>query len=141
MRRNGNETCAALELSGKLRLNRGISLAVRAIYYPGFTFGGPVGELGGSGLLAAVQVLQLGGTARFWWTAAVLVLLVTVHGAYWMFTHPVDNFGVRDVTTNKAARTFFGEHADAREVTGRPCVYYAPYRRRCLLAFAAALTH
>jgi hypothetical protein len=35
----------ALEFPGKLRLGKDAYLAVQQIYYPGFTFGGFVGEL------------------------------------------------------------------------------------------------
>ena len=37
----------ALELPGKLRLDREVYLQVQLIYYPGFTIAGGVGEVGG----------------------------------------------------------------------------------------------
>ncbi|MFM9469917.1 hypothetical protein ACKI1K_45495, partial [Streptomyces scabiei] len=37
----------ALEFPGKLRLDEPTYRAVQTIYYPGFTIGGLVGELGG----------------------------------------------------------------------------------------------
>ena len=37
----------ALEFPGKLRLDEPTYRAVQAIYYPGFTIGGLVGEFGG----------------------------------------------------------------------------------------------
>lgn len=44
----------ALELPGKLRLDKNTYVAVQAIYYPGFTIGGLVGELGGLLVLFAL---------------------------------------------------------------------------------------
>jgi hypothetical protein len=52
----------ALEFPGKLRLDEPTYRAVQAIYYPGFTIGGLVGEFGG--LLALIVLLASGGPPR-----------------------------------------------------------------------------
>jgi uncharacterized membrane protein len=81
----------ALEFPGKRRLSEAQYRTVQRIYYPGFTFGGmsePVGML----LLIALVVLTSVGTAAFWLTLGSLVSFVGVHVAYWVFTHPVNDF-------------------------------------------------
>lgn len=60
----------ALELPGKLRLDKDTYVAVQAIYHPGFTIGGLVGELGGLLVPFALLFLTPYVTQRFWWTAA-----------------------------------------------------------------------
>ncbi len=46
----------ALEFPGKLRLDEPTYRAVQAIYYPGFTIGGLIGEFGG--MLALVGLIH-----------------------------------------------------------------------------------
>ncbi len=85
----------ALELPGKLRLDRDTYLAVQTIYYPGFTFGG-FGE--GLGIIATLVLLLLTptGTTAFWWTLAGFVALLAMHAIYWIVTHPVNKFWLKD---------------------------------------------
>jgi hypothetical protein len=45
----------ALELPGKMRLDRETYIAVQSIYYPGFTIGGLFGE--GVGMIATLVLL------------------------------------------------------------------------------------
>jgi hypothetical protein len=97
----------ALELPGKLRLDKDTYIAVQAIYYPGFTIGGLVGEFGGMLLLFALLFLTPYGTERFWWTAAAFGLLISAHAVYWLVTHPVNNFWVKDVDMAGIGATFF----------------------------------
>src|SRR5689334_15592352 len=80
----------ALELPGKLRLDEAAYKTVQPIYYPGFMLGGLVGEVGGLIALAVLLYLTPYGTSRFWWIAAALLLLASVHGTYWLVTHPVN---------------------------------------------------
>ncbi|HZR01593.1 MAG TPA: hypothetical protein VFA81_00280 [Burkholderiales bacterium] len=101
----------ALELPGKLRLNEAAYKATQTIYYPGFTFGGLVGELGGMIALAVLLYLTPFATSRFWWTAAALVLLLASHATYWLMTHPVNNFWVKDVTASGLGAKFFSTFA------------------------------
>lgn len=97
----------ALEYPGKLRLGKAEYLAVQPIYYPGFTFAG-IGELLGVILSFAVAILTPRETAAFllWWFAFVAMLLT--HATYWLVTHPVNNFWLRDVKIGNAGTRFFG---------------------------------
>lgn len=109
----------ALELPGKLRLSKDQYLAMQPIYYPGFTFGGMVGEAGG---LSAALILVLAspkGNAAFWLTLSAFLALVAMHAAYWILTHPVNNFWLQDVKLEGFGSRFFSfdplkRDADAR---------------------------
>jgi hypothetical protein len=96
----------ALELPGKLRLSQENYVTVQAIYYPGFTFGG-VAEPLGLILLLVLLFLTPGGTPAFWTTGGAFVALLAMHAAYWLLTHPTNNFWLEDLTLNKAAAGFF----------------------------------
>jgi hypothetical protein len=65
----------ALELPGKLRLDKNSYYAVQSIYYPGFTIGG-IGEAAGT--IAAIILLLL--TPRpsvdFWLTVVAVIGLI-----------------------------------------------------------------
>jgi hypothetical protein len=98
----------ALEFPGKLRLDEPTYRAVQAIYYPGFTIGGLVGEFGSMLVLAVLLVLTPTDTVRFWWTAAALGFLVAGHATYWIVTHPVNNAWLKDAQLTGASRVFFG---------------------------------
>ena len=104
----------ALELPGKLRLDEAAYKTVQRIYYPGFTLGGLIGEFGGMIALAVLVYLMPFGTSRFWWTAAALLLLVTSHGTYWLMTHPVNNFWVKDFAMSSPGTAFFSTFAGRR---------------------------
>jgi hypothetical protein len=98
----------ALEFPGKLRLDEPTYRAVQAIYYPGFTIGGLVGEFGSMLVLAALLVLVPGGSERFWWTAAALGFLLAGHAVYWIVTHPVNRAWLKDTQLAGAGQVFFG---------------------------------
>jgi hypothetical protein len=86
----------ALELPGKLRLDKNAYWTVQSIYYPGFTIGGGFGEGGG---ITAVLILLLLTPARshaFPWTLIALIALLAMHLAYWVFTHPVNKFWLKE---------------------------------------------
>jgi hypothetical protein len=97
----------ALEFPGKLRLDEATYRAMQAVYYPGFTLGGLVGELGGMLALVALLVLTPTTTGRFWWTAAALGLLVLGHATYWIVTHPVNRAWLKDATLTGMTKRFF----------------------------------
>ena len=107
----------ALELPGKLRLSKEQYLATQPIYYPGFTIGGAAEPLGV--LLTLVLLLMTPyASTSFWLTAAALATLVAMHAAYWLLTHPVNNFWLKDVQLKGAGAAFFGfdrlaQHGDA----------------------------
>jgi hypothetical protein len=101
----------ALELPGKMRLGKDAYLAVQTIYYPGFTCGGAAEPLG---ILALLALLALGPHAggRFWWTLIALGFLVASHATYWVVTHPVNNFWVKDIQMSGLGATFFSMFTD-----------------------------
>jgi len=97
----------ALEFPGKLRLDEPTYRAVQAIYYPGFTVGGLVGEFGSMLVLLVLLVLTPASTERFWWTALAFGALMAGHATYWIVTHPVNNAWLKDVQLRGTSRSFF----------------------------------
>ena len=99
----------ALELPGKMRLSRATYLSVQPIYYPGFTIGGAVGELGGMiAVLLLLLVSPLARDGRFWLTLAAFLSLAAMHAVYWLLAHPVNNFWLKDFQLKGTAGWFFG---------------------------------
>jgi hypothetical protein len=96
----------ALELPGKMRLDKETYMAVQTIYYPGFTFGG-FGE--GVGMLATLVLLLMTPTSRpaFWWTFTGFAALVGMQTAYWAITHPVNKFWLKDTRLKGIGGGFF----------------------------------
>jgi hypothetical protein len=96
----------ALELPGKMRLDRGTYLAVQAIYYPGFTYGG-LGE--GLGMVATLILLLLtpSDNPAFWWILAAFIALLAMHAVYWIVTHPVNKYWLRDTRLEGLGGEFF----------------------------------
>ncbi len=95
----------ALELPGKLRLPKEQYFAVQRIYYPGFTIGGAAEPLGLL-LLLVLVALTPRGTA-FWLSFGAFVALLAAHAVYWLFTHPVNNFWLKDFALKGAGAAFF----------------------------------
>jgi hypothetical protein len=97
----------ALEFPGKLRLPRENYIATQAIYYPGFTYGGLFGEFGGmlglTGLLFALPPASTG----FWWASGALALMIAAHAVYWLMTHPVNGFWLKDTELSGLGAAFF----------------------------------
>lgn len=104
----------ALELPGKLRLDKESYLIVQKIYYPGFTVGG-FGEV--LGLVAILALLLLTPTENpaFGWTLASFAALFVMHGTYWVLTHPVNKFWLKDQELKGAGAGFFGIGTQKRE--------------------------
>jgi hypothetical protein len=96
----------ALELPGKMRLGRDTYLTVQGIYYPGFTYGG-LGE--GLGMLATLILLLMtpSNSPPFWWILTALVALLAMHAVYWVVTHPVNKYWLKDAPLAGAGREFF----------------------------------
>jgi hypothetical protein len=97
----------ALEWPGKLRLSKQEYLCVQPIYYPGFTFGG-IAEPLGLVLLILLLVLTPAQSTAFWLTAAALAALAAMHASYWLLTHPVNNFWLKDFKLKGFGAAFFG---------------------------------
>ena len=95
-----------LEYPGKMRLSKEEYLAVQPIYYPGFTIGGAAEPLG---ILALGALLFLDtGVSQLWLTLGALATLAASHVTYWLLTHPVNNFWLRDTRLKGAGKSFFG---------------------------------
>jgi hypothetical protein len=103
-----------LELPGKLRLGKEQYLAVQTIYYPGFTIAGVAEPLA---ILAALllTIVTPTGTAPFYATLGGLIALVAVHAVYWLVTHPVNNFWLKDFALKGAEKSFFAFGAGRNE--------------------------
>jgi len=96
----------ALELPGKLRLPKEHYLAIQQIYYPGFSYGGfaePIGIV----LFLVLLIATPAGSRQFWLTMAAFLLFLSMHATYWLVTHPVNNFWLKDFQTGKLAGGFF----------------------------------
>jgi hypothetical protein len=96
----------ALELPGKMRLDKQTYIAVQTIYYPGFTFGG-FGEV--LGMIATLVLLALTpvNNPAFWWIVTGLIALLAMQAVYWIMTHPVNKFWLRDTHLQGLAEGFF----------------------------------
>jgi hypothetical protein len=95
----------ALELPGKLKLSKDEYLATQRIYYPGFTIGGaaePIALV----LLIVLMALTPPGLP-FWLTAGAFVALAVAHAIYWVATHPVNNFWLKDIELKGVGGSFF----------------------------------
>jgi Domain of unknown function (DUF1772) len=97
----------ALELPGKLRLDRDSYCELQLIYYPGFTYGGFGEVLSLFATLALLLALPSGSTA-FGWTLAGFIALLTMHAVYWFVTHPVNRFWLKDQDLAGLGKGFFG---------------------------------
>ena len=97
----------ALEFPGKMRLSEQSYLATQAIYYPGFTIVGGAEPLGVI-VLVLVAVLWEGSPVGFWLTVAAALGLMASHAIYWLVTHPVNNFWLKDFELKGAGKGFFG---------------------------------
>jgi hypothetical protein len=96
----------ALELPGKMRLDREAYFAVQRIYYPGFTFGGAAEPLG---IIALITLLVFAGPtgSRFWWAAGALAGLIEMQAIYWLVTHPVNSVWTQGVDMSGLGQAFF----------------------------------
>ena len=97
----------ALELPGKLRLGKETYFAVQSIYYPGFTFGGVAEALAIAAALGLLLTTPVDSPA-FPLTLLGFAALVAMHGAYWVLTHPVNNFWLKDQELSGLGARFFG---------------------------------
>ncbi|CAA9575799.1 MAG: hypothetical protein AVDCRST_MAG59-4159 [uncultured Thermomicrobiales bacterium] len=107
----------ALELPGKLRLTRDEYLVVQPIYYPGFTIGGVAEPLG---LLSTAILLFLtpAGSRQFWLGVVALLGLIGMQAVYWIVTHPVNRFWLRDEVLGSAGAEFFAADPGGRAGSG-----------------------
>jgi hypothetical protein len=61
------------------------------------------------GIAAALILLLLtpANSSAFWWTLGGLVGFVLTQAIYWIFTHPVNKFWVKDLQMKGASAGFF----------------------------------
>ncbi|WP_342237348.1 anthrone oxygenase family protein [Inquilinus sp. OTU3971] len=97
----------ALERPGKMRLGKEAYLAVQPIYYPGFTWAGGLGEAAGIVAVLVLLLLTPAGSTDFWCVAAAFVALVAMHAVYWLQTHPVNGFWLRNRDLKSMGKGFF----------------------------------
>lgn len=109
----------ALELPGKLRLSKEHYLAIQPIYYPGFTIGGVSEPLGILALLLLLFFVPA-GTTGFWLTLAAFVALLLAHTIYWVLTHPVNNFWLKDFELKGLGAGFFGVGSGRQTAANAP---------------------
>ncbi len=121
----------ALELPGKLRLPREAYISVQPMYYPGFTIGGLVGEVGGIVATLALLVATPSGTTGFWLIFVALMALLAMHAVYWVLTHPVNGFWLRGNKIARAGAGFFAFDPMGRgHAMGHPRVNWTSLRDR-----------
>lgn len=130
----------ALEYPGKLRLDEVTYRQVQAIYYPGFTIGGLIGEAGALLVMPVLLVMLPFGNERFWWTAAAFACLLACHAVYWTVTHPVNGFWLKDTEVGSAGSAFFSLFAE-RETNWQRMrdVWEYSHIGRAVLAMAALI--
>jgi hypothetical protein len=104
----------ALELPGKLRLDREHYLAVQAIYYPGFTFGGAAEPLAIIALAALLFMLPAGTDAR-WLVGAALIAAVGTQILFWAVVQPVNRHWLQSMPLGPAGKRFFNADAVTSE--------------------------
>jgi hypothetical protein len=77
---------------------------VQTIYYPGFTIGGFAEVIG---IIAAAALLAMTQSAAFLWTLVGFLGLAATHVAYWLLTHPVNNFWLKGQNVAGVSGRFF----------------------------------
>lgn len=101
----------ALDVSGKLRLDREQYDAAQSTYQPRFTVAGLVGEVGGAGATLLLILATPTESASLRWTFVALLSLAVMHGAYWTLAHPANQFWlVRHHAPSIAPVGFFATH-------------------------------
>lgn len=102
----------ALELPGKLRLDREHYLTVQAIYYPGFTIGGAAEPLAILVLVALLLTLPSGGSAR-WLVGGALLAAAATQILFWAIVQPVNRHWLKAMSLGTAGKRFFETGAAA----------------------------
>ena len=89
-----------------MRLDRESYLTVQGIYYPGFTFGGISEPI--AAILTLCQLFLLpAGSREFRLTLMALVGLLGMQAVYWMVTHPVNRYWVKNISLGTSGSKFF----------------------------------
>jgi hypothetical protein len=113
----------ALELPGKLRLTRDEYLTVQHIYYPGFTIASGFGEVPAPIVTAVLLLFTPTGSSAFWLRLMALLGLVGMQSVYWLVTHSVNRYWLRDKLEEErearsgfASRFFLSDPANRSEL-------------------------
>ena len=96
----------ALKYRGKLRLKKDEYFTTQRIYISRVH---DRRHCRAAGLILLVVLLLLApvGSVRFWLTAGALAAFATMHATYWLATHPVNNFWLKDFELKGAGKRFF----------------------------------
>jgi hypothetical protein len=98
-------------LPGKMRLSREAYLTVQPIYYPGFTIGA-IAEP--AAIVATLALFVASGSGL---VLAAFLILLAMHAVYWVVTHPVNGFWLKDQRLQGLGKGFFsfgvGKNRDA----------------------------
>jgi len=105
----------ALELPGKMRLGREQYFVTQAIYYPGFTIGGGIGEVLGIITTLVLVLLTPHHNPAFWWTVVAFIAVMATHVVFWVITQPVNRYWVSQLKLPNAAQHFFSVDAGNRQ--------------------------
>ena len=123
----------ALELPGKLRLDKAAYLTVQPIDYPGFTCWS--WRAWRSDRYCGSLVAHTAGDFGFWLTLVALLGLIAMHAVYWVITHPVNKFWLQQENLGGFGSGFFsfganrsGPSAEARPWTALLTVGILPLR-------------
>ncbi|MGH9897422.1 MAG: anthrone oxygenase family protein [Pyrinomonadaceae bacterium] len=104
----------ALELPGKMRLEKETYYAMQPIYYPGFTIGG-ISEPAGIILTIILLFLTPTRSTEFWLMIAALFGLIGMQAVYWLFTHPVNKFWLEGENLSGFGSGFFSFRTNKEE--------------------------
>ena len=97
----------ALEFPGKMRLGKQEYLSTQAIYYPGFTIGGGIGEVLGVLATLLLVILTPRDNPAFWWTVTAFIAVMATHLIFWVVTQPVNRYWVSQLKLPNVAQRFF----------------------------------
>ena len=101
----------ALELPGKLRLDREQYLTIQAIYYPGFTIGGAAEPL--AIIALATLLLLLPNGSATWLIGTALVAATVTQILFWTVVQPVNRHWLGKTRLGPAGQRFFDTGASS----------------------------
>jgi len=106
----------ALEFPGKMRLGKQEYLTTQAIYYPGFTIGGGIGEVLGIIATLLLVIFTPHDNPAFPWTVIGFIAVTVTHLIFWVVTQPVNRYWVSQLKLPSVAQRFFSVDAEVQEV-------------------------
>jgi hypothetical protein len=97
----------ALEIPGKLRLEKDDYITVQRIYYPGFTIGGAA-EPAAILCTLVLCIITPRPTPAFWLTIGAFLALAAMQVVYWGFIHAINSVWLKDAPLGSVGSGFFG---------------------------------